>query len=271
MKHTSAFTLIELLVVIAIIAILAAILFPVFAQAREKARQISCVSNEKQLGLGLLQYCQDYDERYPSGSDDLGKPSGIGEAGVGWASQMYGYVKSTGVFKCPDDPTSTMSGTPVAFAISYGFNDNAAGNTMTLAKFSSPAKTILLFEVYGGNAPITAPWNGTTGDNVSPAGDGNTLGFGGSGEYATGVPSGAGMSIGTGTGDFQSATGRHTGQANFEMADGHAKLLRSTSVSSGGENGADADCGTFPTVGTIGNAASADCSNSALVATYSVN
>ena len=60
------FTLIELLVVIAIIAILAAILFPVFAKAREKARQITCTSNEKQLGLAFLQYVQDYDETYPS-------------------------------------------------------------------------------------------------------------------------------------------------------------------------------------------------------------
>ena len=65
MKRRSGFTLIELLVVIAIIAILAAILFPVFAQAREKARQISCVSNEKQLALGIIQYVQDYDETYP--------------------------------------------------------------------------------------------------------------------------------------------------------------------------------------------------------------
>jgi prepilin-type N-terminal cleavage/methylation domain-containing protein len=65
-RHTNAFTLIELLVVIAIIAILAAILFPVFAQARGKARQSSCLSNEKQIALSLMQYQQDYDETLPS-------------------------------------------------------------------------------------------------------------------------------------------------------------------------------------------------------------
>ncbi len=68
-SESPAFTLIDLLVVIAIIAILAAILFPVFAQAREKARQTVCLSNERQLGLALLQYAQDYDETLPSGLD----------------------------------------------------------------------------------------------------------------------------------------------------------------------------------------------------------
>src|ERR1700733_12377722 len=89
-----AFTLIELLVVIAIIAILAAILFPVFAQAREKARQTSCLSNEKQLALAAVQYTQDYDEMWPIASTG---------GQYGWAGKLYAYVKSVQVFQCPDD------------------------------------------------------------------------------------------------------------------------------------------------------------------------
>ena len=85
-RTNSGFTLIELLVVIAIIAILAAILFPVFAQAREKARGISCLSNTKQLGLGILMYAQDYDERFPCG---VLPTSGPGFNGIGWAGQSY--------------------------------------------------------------------------------------------------------------------------------------------------------------------------------------
>lgn len=93
----SAFTLIELLVVIAIIAILAAILFPVFAQAREKARQTACLSNTKQMGLAIFQYTQDYDETLPN--------SGLGGGGPNqanrWFKAIYPYVKSLDVFVCP--------------------------------------------------------------------------------------------------------------------------------------------------------------------------
>src|SRR5579875_561507 len=83
-----AFTLIELLVVIAIIAILAAILFPVFAQAREKARQTTCISNEKQMGLGILQYTQDYDEQFPFDHWV------VGNTDMNWFTAINPYIKN---------------------------------------------------------------------------------------------------------------------------------------------------------------------------------
>src|SRR5579863_1460521 len=108
---SSAFTLIELLVVIAIIAISAAVLFPVFAQAREKARAISCLSDIKQLNLGLTMYVQDWDEMYPEAvySDVYGNAHPVnGVYQVGGTSQyllpdrIFPYVKSAAVFRCPD-------------------------------------------------------------------------------------------------------------------------------------------------------------------------
>ena len=99
-----AFTLIELLVVIAIIAILAAILFPVFARARENARKISCLSNLKQIGLGVLQYSQDFDEKYPP----IGNECNANNC-KGWHYLVQPYIKSTQVFKCPSNSNERIS------------------------------------------------------------------------------------------------------------------------------------------------------------------
>ena len=111
-RKGSAFTLIELLVVIAIIAILAAILFPVFARARENARRSSCTSNLKQIGLGLLQYSQDYDEKLPrawygpNGFSDSNPNTGAYK----WMDAARPYVKSTQVYTCPSVPVGLGNG-----------------------------------------------------------------------------------------------------------------------------------------------------------------
>lgn len=140
--RSHAFTLIELLVVIAIIAILAAILFPVFAQAREKARQTVCLSNTKQIGLALMQYVQDSDETYPMGECSCSNvPSR-------WYQWMYPYYKSIGVLTCPSEgsgkpgfvptlaTTGGLAGLPNnGYAGAYGNNSNilqyAAGRPMS--------------------------------------------------------------------------------------------------------------------------------------------
>ena len=104
-RSPHGFTLIELLVVIAIIAILAAILFPVFAQAREKARQSTCLSNLKQLSMGVLMYVQDYDEQFPPPAG-LIYTSPVGKSNCmecnGWELLTKPYTKSDNIYLCPD-------------------------------------------------------------------------------------------------------------------------------------------------------------------------
>lgn len=114
------FTLIELLVVIAIIAILAAILFPVFARARENARRASCSSNMKQIGLGLMQYSQDYDELQPMGAAN----SWTGDQ-LTWRQLVQPYVKSVQLFKCP---SNSANGTDPARAGYPQVSANYGGN-----------------------------------------------------------------------------------------------------------------------------------------------
>jgi len=243
------FTLIELLVVIAIIAILAAILFPVFAKVREKARQTSCLSNEKQLGLAFAQYYEDYDEKWPSGV--VGAPTNFAagvSSGFGWAGTIYPYVKSTGLYKCPDDNTSTTTTGGVTYSpVSYAFNSNAAGTAD--AQFTSPASTVTLFEVQGVTANLSSSWSNATG-SVSDGTSANatTPGVGDASyadngtnitaittawvTYATSNFIGRGLNTGV-LGSFGNQNALHTGGSNYLLADGHAKWYRGFGVSAG--------------------------------------
>jgi len=190
-KHPSkrAFTLIELLVVIAIIAILAAILFPVFARARENARRASCMSNLKQIGLGMMMYVQDYDERYPMNfqritstspiiqtdstmpgmkyQSNYGSDSSTNHHYVTWMDEIYPYVKSLQVFDCPSQSEHIYA--------SYGFSDAIAGwrsaynngitsngVAMSMAAVNRPSQVILLLDYYSYYGVIANPWNAKT-------------------------------------------------------------------------------------------------------------
>lgn len=152
-----AFTLIELLVVIAIIGILAAILFPVFARARENARRASCQSNLKQIGLGFMQYTQDYDERYPLRVTS-GTPTGFGCTPADmWTDGIFPYVKSDGIFQCPSDSSAqgansctgnsagTISYTDYAYYVQFS-RQNGVAIGRTLSSVPYPAMTVMVEE-----------------------------------------------------------------------------------------------------------------------------
>jgi prepilin-type N-terminal cleavage/methylation domain-containing protein/prepilin-type processing-associated H-X9-DG protein len=138
------FTLIELLVVIAIIAILAAILFPVFAKAREKARQTSCLSNVKQIALGMLQYVQDYDERFPA----YGSGSYTVDPWIFWPHQLQPYIKNWQVYNCPSNiyggTTMTYHGMSYPQRPCYAFVNSLWGSSIALATVQSPSTKWML-------------------------------------------------------------------------------------------------------------------------------
>jgi prepilin-type N-terminal cleavage/methylation domain-containing protein/prepilin-type processing-associated H-X9-DG protein len=142
-----AFTLIELLVVIAIIAILAAILFPVFAQARESARMTSCLSNMKQIGLALRMYCQDYDEVNTSIYQGwgTGDPNSDDQQGWMWRNAIQPYTKNKGIMACPSNPSAPPDGP--------GVGDNNGSNGNAMGYYMEPDKT--MSQSYAMNAGAT--------------------------------------------------------------------------------------------------------------------
>ena len=272
-KIRNGFTLIELLVVIAIIAILAAILFPVFQNVRENARRSSCQSNLKQLGLAFTQYTQDSDEALPMGAS-AGR-SNLGD-GDGWAGRIYPFVRSAGVFACPDDAVSPVrNGASMLWPISYAYNMNLSGKGGygiggALSLMNAPAKTVMLCEVtaagYIGDAQAIADLStpdeaGNQGIGAggclagSSASDGElalvfmpTSASGNSCNLplATGFMGGsAGFRAGSlktipdPDGSYLSQWGRHTQASNFLFCDGHVKWLRGTQVSTGPIQSAD--------------------------------
>lgn len=150
MRSRKAFTLIELLVVIAIIAILAAILFPVFAQAREKARATSCLSNSDEMGLAVQMYVQDYDEHYPFAADLYGQYGGFADGGK-WYEKIQPYVKNGQILFCPDIQKNPLYNTLSTYAynihLGYFYYPPEPQYTFytgaTLADVQEPAQTVV--------------------------------------------------------------------------------------------------------------------------------
>ncbi len=249
--QAKGFTLIELLVVIAIIAILAAILFPVFGRARENARRSSCLSNMKQIGLGISQYTQDFDEKNPYGF----RGNGVNQT---WFLDTAPYLKSVQVFRCPSDPIGTGNATWAGPRLSYAGNGyltnqfgewqfrgvinpeqhwESAGDPQSptkylrnLSEIGNPAQTIMVSErahVYPNEANTAGntAWFGFgccfTGQNwwdgQAPGNIPNGTRAAKANPYDTEGPNGGVMAV-------------HMETANFLFADGHAKSLRPTAT-----------------------------------------
>jgi prepilin-type N-terminal cleavage/methylation domain-containing protein len=246
----SGFTLIELLVVIAIIAILAAILFPVFAQARENARRAACQSNLKQIGLGFAQYTLDYDGTYPQPVSNRAGTSGWGSTGffspfppgvepgspglsqtgplTNWMNVLQPYLKSTQVFTCPSAlEIDIFDTTSHSTRNRYGYNYNRLLSWRKDASIVAPSNIILSYEGFGNaayNNYISAGLPAVTRTR------GSTPPFGppGDGKYSQYVYGAHGCDMYTGFGGTLSwkMDKMHLSFINHLYADGHVKAVR---------------------------------------------
>jgi prepilin-type N-terminal cleavage/methylation domain-containing protein/prepilin-type processing-associated H-X9-DG protein len=243
-RFEPGFTLIELLVVIAIIAILAAILFPVFAGVREKARQASCLNNLKQLGTATNMYVQDYDETYPAYAFDEKVEWGGGpwpahfSSASRWVPQLMPYVKNAKVFACPSDTnvTRNMNGSAgdysTPFQVSYGPNtmfttpggpnhDGQLGGPLdgiTLAGVNQPAEKYFLADcasAYGFDLPYIAQVRYPNYDQSLAQNGWDEAQFISRGKV-----------VRPGDETAASSVTRHAEGNNIMFADGHVKWLR---------------------------------------------
>ena len=225
MKIKTAFTLIEILVVIAIIAILAAILFPVFARARENARRSSCQSNLKQIGLGIFQYIQDYDEKFPMAV--TGSSSATSTPPVGWADASQPYLKSTQIFQCPSetngpDPDPRSSGYS-----DYWYNCvlSQVGNTARWDSGISQAALVATSLTVMAGDGASSPGGIAIGSASS-----RCNGYYGSGSNAQINPPIGAPSTTVSTYGFADGGQRHLEGINLLFADGHVKWNKSQGI-----------------------------------------
>jgi prepilin-type N-terminal cleavage/methylation domain-containing protein/prepilin-type processing-associated H-X9-DG protein len=243
-REKRGFTLIELLVVIAIIAILAAILFPVFSRAREQARKAACLSNTKQIGQALAMYIQDWDETLPIWFYPCrGGPRGA----LAWTEQLYPYVKNWQVFQCPSAGSDLWgwnascypgtAGRPQNNVLChYGYNqlfmDNGqvwfqcATGAAKLSKMSAPSETVVIADSW---VSFLAPWavdQYGIETRVAYANIPDLPGWGWQGKgFQCGCPAN--------TIDLNLALetyARHTLGANLVFADGHAKWYKGEQI-----------------------------------------
>jgi len=222
LQQKRAFTLIELLVVIAIISILAAILFPVFARARENARRASCLSNLKQMGLATMQYIQDYDEKMPPAYMATTQPTPDGLSWNAnywyWPQMLYPYHKSTQVFLCPSSRVGD-NGTPRQ--LNYGANQLVmippgvppTAQPLSSAAIVAPASTYLLMD--SGEYRIHPDFARARNSSYYLPGMGESGGSCGTTSTATDA-------------NKDCASGRHFTGVNVAFADGHVKWLKSS-------------------------------------------